>query len=81
LKIENEQKTKILHDLQIENDSKKQLVEFDKEKEAERAETQVANEGHGDEDDDAEAEYSRLSKEIYVLQTELDQVKERKKNI
>lgn len=78
LKVSNEEKKQILHDLQIENDNKKKFGHVDP-----RAEDRtLAHElkQHLD-DNQQEAEYKRLSEELDQLHVHLDMLKQRKKKI
>lgn len=78
LKISNEEKVKHLHALRIENDNRKQ-VGFVDPRAADRA---MAHELKDYEDDNkAETEYKRLHEELEQLQSHMDQLKQRKKNI
>lgn len=78
LKVSNEEKKQVLHDLQIENDNKKKFGHVDP-----RAEDRtLAHElkQHLD-DNQQEAEYKRLSEELDQLHVHLDMLKQRKKKI
>lgn len=78
LKIQNEQKRELLHNLQIENDNKKKVGFVDPRSE-DRAIAQELKE-HLD-DNQTEAEYKRLSEELEQVRVHLDMLKQRKKNI
>lgn len=85
LKVENEVKKEKLHQLQIENDNTKKVclerqdLSSDVLSAAEAAEQLKQKIATADDQD--ESDFLQLSNEIAVLETELDKVNDRKKNI
>lgn len=81
LKMKNEEKTAVLNSLKIENDNKKKVDEEKPVSEEADADMSTTPKQTITDGDNVEIEYTKLSAELEQLQSLLDSITERKKNI